>query len=291
MIVITAATGNIGSKLTEILLSKGKKLRVVGRDAKKLEKFKGAEPFAGNAANADEMTKAFTGAESVFMLIPPKYDAEDIRVHYKQVGEAYVQAVRNSGVKEIVFLSSIGAHTDKNNGPIAALHDQEQRLNALKDVKTLHLRPGYFMENLFWGIPVIKQSGINGSALKGNVPLNMIATRDIAQYAAVRLMTGIDRTTSQELLGERDVTLETATELIGKEIGKPDLKYVQFSYEDAEKAMIGMGMGKTTAKIMNEMNKGFNEGLVKPTERRTKDNTTLTSIEAFAKIFAEVYKH
>ncbi len=290
MIVITAATGNIGSKLTEILLSKGKKLRVVGRDAKKLEKFKGAEAFVGNAASATEMTKAFQGAESVFMLIPPKYDALDIRDHYKTVGEAYVQAIKDSGVKEVVFLSSIGAHMDKNNGPISGLHDQEVRLNGLKDVRTLHLRPGYFMENLFWGLALIKQNGINGSAMKGNVPLTMIATQDIAQVAAVRLMTGIDRTTTQELMGERDVTLEEATAAIGREIGKPDLKYVQFSYEDAEKAMLGMGMGKVTAQMMNEMNKGFNEGLIKPTERRMKDNTTLTSIEAFAKVFAEVYK-
>ena len=215
--------------------------------------------------------------------------APNARDYYNSVGKIYADAVLAAGVKEVIFLSSIGANLGEKNGPIAGLYDQEQRLNRLKGVNVLHLRPGYFMENLFWNIGLIKEKGMNGSPLRGNVPINMIATKDIAQFAAVNILTGVERTFTQELLGERDVSMEEATMAIGKAIGKPELKYVQFPYEDAEKAMIGMGMGKGTAALFNEMYKGFNDGVILPTERRTKQNTTTTSIEEFAKVFAQAY--
>ena len=293
MIVITAATGNIGSKLTEKLLSKGRKVRVIGRSAQKLEAFKkkGAETFVGDAASGSDMARAFKGAEAVFALVPPKYDEPDMTKHYDAVGEAYVSAIRQSGVKQVVFLSSVGAHMKDKNGPIAGLHRQEERLNKLSGVNVLHLRPGYFMENLFWSVPLIKQNGINGSSIRGDVAISMIATEDIAEAAAGHLVSGIKSGGARELLGERNVTLAEATAAIGKAIGKPDLKYIQFSYEDSEKAMLGMGMGATTAKLMNEMNRGFNEGLILPLEQRNKENTTRTSIESFAKVFANAYNN
>src|SRR3989344_4693497 len=94
-IVITAATGNIGSKLAEILLSKGKRISVIGRDAKKLEAFKmkGAEVFECNAEKASDMKRAFWGGSALFALIPPNYAATDPRAYQNKVGQAYADAI------------------------------------------------------------------------------------------------------------------------------------------------------------------------------------------------------
>ena len=73
MYVITGATGNTGSVIAEKLLAEGKKVRVVGRDPKRLERFteKGAESFAADATDGVALTKAFTGAKAVYAMIPP----------------------------------------------------------------------------------------------------------------------------------------------------------------------------------------------------------------------------
>ena len=59
MIVVTGATGRTGRAATEALLAKGEKVRVVGRDAKKLAPLVelGAEPFVGNVEDVVSMTK------------------------------------------------------------------------------------------------------------------------------------------------------------------------------------------------------------------------------------------
>jgi hypothetical protein len=93
-----------------------------------------------------------------------------------------------------------------------------------------------------------------------------------------------------ELLGERDLSLAEVAPILGRAIGKPDLKYVQFPYDAVENAMKQMGMSADTVSVMIEMYRGFNDGLIQPTEARSKRNTTLTSIEEFAKTFATVFQ-
>ena len=81
MYAITGATGNTGSVIAEKLLAKGEKVRVVGRDAKRLERFtqKGAEPFVvADEIEADTLTKAFSGANAVYAMIPPNISSPDV---------------------------------------------------------------------------------------------------------------------------------------------------------------------------------------------------------------------
>ena len=103
------------------------------------------------------------------------------------------------------------------------------------------------------------------------------------------MLKGFTGKSARELLGPRDVTMTQATTALGAAIGKPDLKYVQFPYADAEKAMIGMGLTADLAGLFIEMYRGFNEGVMAATEKRSAANTTPTDISQFAKVFAEIY--
>ncbi len=292
MIVITGATGNIGKPLAEMLLSKGQKVRVVGRSKERLKSLveKGADPFIGSVDDSSEMARAFSGAKAIFAMIPPDLTAKDTRAHQNNIGETLAKAIVQSGVKHVVNLSSVGAHLSEKVGPVTGLYDQEQRLNQLKEVHVLHLRPTYFMENLLWNVGLIKNMGINGTSLKGDLSIPMIATRDIAADAAERLLhLDFSGKSARELLGQREISMNEVTEIIGKTIHKPGLKYIQFPYEDAEKAMVGMGLSQDSAQGFNELSRAFNEGILKPTEKRTAKNSTPTSFEEFAKTFAAVY--
>lgn len=293
MYVITGATGNIGSKVADILLSKGEKVRVIGRNAAGLQRFvdKWAEAAVGNLKDSEFVTKAFTGATAVFSMIPPDYTAGNFRAYQNEIGAALATGIEKAGVRYVVSLSSQGAELSDGTGPIKGLHDQEERLNGLSGVNVLHLRPTYFMENLLWNVPLIIQRGIAGSPVRGDQKFAMIATRDIAAYLAERLVKrDFAGKVVRDLLGQRDLSLNEATSVFGRAIGLPDLKYVQFSPEEAAKGLTGMGFSEDMASLFIEMSYALNDGLFAVGRPRTPENTTPTSIEEFASTtFATVY--
>jgi uncharacterized protein YbjT (DUF2867 family) len=292
MYVITGSTGNIGSKIADSLLAKGEKVRVIGRSKEKLQRFvdKGAEAAVGDLKDGAFVSKAFNGATAVFTMIPPELAARDFRAYQNEIGENLVTAIATSGVQYVVNLSSQGADLSEGTGPILGLRDQEARLNDLSGVNVLNLRPTYFMENLLMNIPLISQKGIAGSAVRGDQRFAMIATRDIASYAAERLAKrDFAGKTVQDLLGQRDLSLNEATSIIGRAIGMPELKYVQFSYEDAANWLVEMGVGKDASRLFIEMSKALNDGLFAVNRPRTQDNTTPTSFEKFAETFAKYF--
>jgi uncharacterized protein YbjT (DUF2867 family) len=137
------------------------------------------------------------------------------------------------------------------------------------------------MENLLWSIDLIKSKGINGNAIRGDLKIPMIATRDIAAYAADRLVKrDFWGATVQDLPGPRDLSLIEATQIIGGKIDRPGLSYLMFPYDEAEKGMVAMGLSADMSRQYIEMNKAFNEGRIK-LETRTKEIKSTTSFEAF----------
>jgi uncharacterized protein YbjT (DUF2867 family) len=188
-------------------------------------------------------------------------------------------------------LSSFGAQAPAGTGPIAGLHSSEQKLNAISGLNVLHLRAGYFMENNLAAMGMIHTLGIFGHALLPDLKLPLIATRDIGDYAARRLLS-LDFSGKQtgELLGERDLPMNEATAILARGIGKPDLRYVQFPYEQVQQVLTQTGVLPKTAGQFIEMYKAMNEGVVAAQEPRSPENTTPTSFEKFVQdVFAPAY--
>jgi uncharacterized protein YbjT (DUF2867 family) len=293
-IVICGATGNIGSRIAAILLAAGEPVRVVGRERVRLGPLaaKGAEPWPGDMGDTTFLEKAFSGAGGAFILIPPGYESPDYRGYQEHVGASLVSALSKARVPRVVALSSVGAHLDKGTGPILGLHGLETRLHVLRDAEVMRLRPGYFMENHLWSIPLIRAHGVNGGAVRPDVPIPMVATEDIAK-AAARLFLE-DRITGggvRYLLGPRDLTLSEATRILGDAIGAPGLKYVQFAEEDVRKGMGEAGMSESSVEAMLEMERGFNEGTIRPTRERDAESATPTTLEDFAAtVFSRAYR-
>ena len=293
MIAITGATGNTGKPATESLLAMGESVRAIGRDAKKLEPLaqKGAEAFAGDSGDAAFLTKAFEGARAVFLLLPSDVAQPDIRAFQERLSDTYATAIAAARVPYAVTLSSIGAQHAEKTGPIVGLHNMEQKLNRIKGLNVLHLRPGSFMENLFMSIQPLRSMGVLPGGLPGDAPMPMIAAKDIGTYAAGRLAAqDFVGSSTQELHGQRDIAMKEAASIIGKAIGKPDLKYMQVPFMMLEPALVQTGLPKSTAALMIEMWKGGIAGLIAPQEPRTAKNTTPTTLESFAaEVFAPVY--
>jgi uncharacterized protein YbjT (DUF2867 family) len=289
MYVILGASGNTGSIIADSLLSKGNKVRVVGRDAGRLQRFvrQGGEAFTGDVSDAVALTKAFRGARAAYLLLPPITSRED----QERESDAIAKAVTESGLRYAVHLSSYGAHVPEGTGPVTGLHSSEQKLNAIGGLNVLHLRAAYFMENNLMAVSMIHEMGIFGHALQPDLKLPMMATRDVGDYAARRLL-DLDFSGKQtrELLGERDLSMAEATAIIGRGIGKPDLRYVQFPYDQVQQVLEQMGMSPKKAAVYIEMFTAINAGVLAAQEPRSRENTTPTSFEEFVQeIFAPAY--
>ena len=275
--------------VTDFLLSKGEKVRVVGRDPGRLQPFvrKGAETFTAGLSDATALTKAFSGARAAYLMLPPITSRED----QERESDAIAKAVKESGLRYAVHLSSYGAHAPQGTGPVVGLHSSEQKLNAIGGLNVLHLRPAYFMENNLAAIGMIHGMGMFGHPLLPDLKMPMIATRDVGDYAARRLL-DLDFSGKQthELLGERDISMAEATAVIARGIGKPDLRYVQFPYDQMQQALMQMGFSPRKAAVYIEMFKAINAGVLAPLEPRSPENSTPTSFEKFVQdVFAPAY--
>ena len=294
MYVILGASGNTGHVVAKNLLAGGQKVRVVGRNSAHLQPLaaEGAEIFIGDVTDATALTKAFYKADAAYVMIPPNPTSNDFRAYQDRVSDAIAAAIQNAGVKHAVSLSSFGAEKLSGTGPVAGLHDFEQKLNQINGANVLHLRAGYFMENTLPQVGAIRTLGKVIGPVSPNLKLPMIATRDIGAAAADALLRlAFQGKQTQELQGQRDLDYTEAAAIIGKAIGKPDLGYIQAPDNQIRAAMVQMGMSDNMAGLILEMAGALDNGHMRALERRTDGNTTPTKFETFvAESFVPAYQ-
>jgi uncharacterized protein YbjT (DUF2867 family) len=294
MYVVVGATGHTGNVVAEKLLANREKVRVVGRDERRLERFKqrGAEAFVGDVTDASAMVRAFSGAEAAYVMIPPNISSPSVLAYQQRVSEALAAALENNGVRHTVVLSSFGADKADKTGPVVGLHTLEKKLDAIPSLNVLFMRAGYFMENILPQVNVIPSVGSMAGPVRSDLALPMIATRDIGAFAAEALsrrdFQGKQR---RELLGARDVTYTQVARVVGAAIGKSDLTYKQLPAAPLKPALTQMGMSPNMADLLIEMAEALNSGHMRPLEPRSSQNTTPTTIEAFvAEVSAPAYR-
>ena len=294
MYVVTGATGHTGSVIAKRLIAEGKKVRAVARSTERLSSLMslGAEPFAADITNKEAVTSAFSGAEAAYVMIPPDLANPDYAAYQDKGIEAVASALEKGAPAHVVALSSFGADKPDKTGPIAGLHRMEERLKRISRLNALYVRAGYFMENTLPQAGVIQQMGATAGPLNPDLKIPMIATRDIATFAANELLHLEFRGhATQELLGQRDLTMTEATAAIGKAIGKPDLQYHQITYDQFRGFLMQMGASQRTADMMVEMAEAQNSGHIRALEARSQRNTTPTSYEQFvAEEFMPAYR-
>lgn len=294
MYVVMGATGHTGGVVAEKLLAAGKKVRVIGRDASRLEKFtqRGAEAVVADVTDSAAMSKAFAGASAVYAMIPPNPASPDGQASSARVSDAIASALKSNGIEHAVVLSSVGADKPDKTGPVVGIHQLEKKLQAIPSLNALFLRAGYFMENLLPQVGVIKSFGNMAGPVKADLPLPMIATRDIGAVAADALLAlNFQGKITRELLGTRDVTYNEASKVIGAAIDKPGLRYLQLPNMQLKPILVQMGMSPNMADLLLEMTDALNSGHMKALEPRSPQNTTPTAIETFAaEVFVPAYR-
>jgi len=290
MYVLLGANGNITSRAARTLLRQGKPVRVIGRNAAALAPLRelGAELAIGDAQQADFLTRTFAGATAVYAMIPSDYAAPDMRGSQTLFGTAIAAAIARGGVKHVVNLSSVGAELASGTGPIAGLHEQEQRLNALPGLHLLHLRPGYFMENHLHAAGAIAALGVYPSLERPDVPVPMIATADIAAVVVRELVAPGTRGVLH-LHAPQHYTFRQVATILGRAIGRPHLPYVQAEPAQGLSAMLEAGLSADAAECMAELARWMSKGTHAGTLPGAVE-VTPTTLEDFAPRFRAAYE-
>jgi len=292
--VITGAAGHISYALTQHLLKAGHSVTVAGRQQKNLQPLvdKGAKAAIGSLEDVSFLTKLFTGADAVYTMVPPNFGTADMKGFIEQIGKNYTEAIKASGVKYVVNLSSAGAHMPTGCGPVSGIYRVEQSFNTLSGVNIHHLRPSYFYQNLLANIGLIKHAGIIGgnfSIPDGKFPI--VDPSDIATVAADALLkldfTGV----SHQYIASDEVGTDKIAAVLGKAIGKPDLQWVRFSDEQALEGMLQAGLSQTVAENYVEMGQALDsDKMYEEYWKKQPAKLGKVKLEDFAKEFAIVYK-
>jgi uncharacterized protein YbjT (DUF2867 family) len=266
MIVITTPTGQIGrqvfDKILEEIPSGGEPIRVIARDPSRLDAHtrERVEVVAGSHDDIGVVTEAFTGADTVFWLVPPNFHAESVEAHYLSFTRPACEAIESQGVKRLVGVTSLGRGYEKDAGLLSAAFTMDELIERT-GVSHRELGMPFFMENLLNQIEALKSQGMFFMANSSDRPLSTVATRDIATVASGLLLD--DSWSGQEgvpVIGPDDLSPNEMAQVISEVLERP-IRFQQVGVEDYKATMVGYGASEAFAQGMANMTVAQNDGV------------------------------
>ncbi len=255
----------------------------------------GAVAATGSIEDAAFLASAFSGADAVYLMEPPPgpavmFDKDfDMIGHLNMLAHVFVQAVLKSGVKRVVHLSSIGAHTSTGTGILVFHYNVERILGTLPfDVSIATMRPVGFYYNLFAFIDTIKAQGAIVTNYGGDEIEPWVSPVDIASAVAEELVSGAGGRHVRYVASD-EVSPTQAAAILGAAIGKPDLAWVAIPDEQLLSGLKARGMNTQFATGYVEMNASRRGGVLYEDYHRHRPVLGRVKLTDFARDFAAAY--
>ncbi|KAB1230941.1 SDR family oxidoreductase [Chryseobacterium viscerum] len=298
-IVLTGSIGNIGKPLTKELIQKGHSVTVISSNEERVGSIRalGAKAAIGSMFDVDFLTETFTGADIVYLMetMEAAGDMFDKNIDFigeiNRIGQNYKTAVECSGVKKIIHLSSIGAHTDKGTGIIVFHYHVEQILRQLTDdVVIKFIRPVGIYFNMFSFINTIKNKGAIISNWGGDQKEPWVSPLDIADVVAEEIEKPF---TEREVryVASDEVSPNEITKALGESISKPDLEWKVISDEELLKNWLNIGFNEQVARGFVETQAAQGSGILYEDYYQHQPVLGKVKLVDFAKEFAAAYHH
>ncbi len=238
-ILVTGATGNVGSEVINQLQNTGHKIKAGVRDLQKAKNFgwQDVELVQFDYTNPESIEKAMSGVTKMFLVSPPVHAGND-ELLFRAIDTA-----KNNGVKHIVDLSAMNAEKSENT-----LRNIELRLINSGVTYTI-LRPNWFMQNFATMLheSIMQQNGVYLPA--GEAKTSFIDIRDIAAIAGKALTEPGHENKEYTLTGADSLTHHEVVDIIGKVSGK-SLSYTALEENTAREMMLGAGWPESSVEGM-----------------------------------------
>ena len=294
-ITITGSLGHIGKPLAQELVQKGHSVTVISSNPEKQKEIEemGATAAIGSLEDVDFIASSFANAEMVYSMVPPAnyFDHTlDLLGYYRRLGNNYAQAIKQSGVKRIINLSSIGAHLAEGNGILQGTYHVESLLNELpSDVSITHIRPTEFYYNLLPQVHSAKNNGFIASNIGNEVVNSWVSPMDIANAIAEEITNPFIGRKVRYVASE-EITYRELIKILGNAIGNSDLKWLTITDEQMKEGLVSIGMNPAIAVELTEMYAAINSGLLYEDYNLHKPaNIGKVKVNDFAKDFANAY--
>lgn len=293
-IVLTGSLGNIGKPLTQELVQKGHSVTVISSNAERQKTIEalGAKAAIGSMFDANFLAITFKGADIVYLMetMEAVGDMFDNTVDFigdiTQIGVNYKQAVEQSGVKKIVHLSSIGAHTDKGIGILLFHYNVESLLRQISDdVSIKFIRPVGFYINMFSFVQTIKYKGAIISNYGGDKKEPWVSPLDIANVIAEEMDKPFAGRTVRYVASDY-VSPNEISKALGNAIGKPDLEWKVISDEELLINWLDIGFNEQVAKGFIELQANMGTGVLYEDFYQHQPTFGKVKLADFAKDFA-----
>lgn len=291
--IITGSIGNISKPVVKKIKKAGHEVIVVTSNQDRVKQIEelGASAAVGSVEDAAFISQAFSGADAVYLMIPPNWALTGEWLEYqKKVADNYVEALKKAKVKNVVMLSSIGAHLREGTGPVNGLGYLEEKLLQLKEVNVKMLRPSYFFYNLNSMIGMIKHMNIMGSNFgSSEEKLVMVHTDDIAEAAAQELLGLSFKGHSVRYVASDERHPNEIAEILSKAVGKPGTPWIEFTDEQALQGMLQNNLPQNIADGYVELGASLRTGKMQEDYWKNRPELGKIKLEDFVKEFVGAY--
>lgn len=281
-IVVTTPTGNVGSRVLQLLVQAGIRPVALLRDPARLDPrwHDRVETVTADQTDADAVRGATRGADRLFWVNPPAPPDADPLEHQARAAEAVAGAVTANRIGFTVFQSSVGAELRHGAGDIDGLGRTEAALDAT-GADVLHLRCAFFFTNLLMQAADL-QEGRLPTPWPLTEPLAWVDPRDVGDVAAARLLAGPaeGRRRVQAVHGPEDLSFGDAAEVLGGALGHP-VEAVRISGDEFRAGLRAVGLSPAHVEAVAGMSEGLSGGFV-PDDPRDPTTTTPTTLAAWA---------
>jgi len=255
-IVVTGATGQLGRLTVEALLRHGvpsSRVIATGRDTTGLKDLaeRGVVVRRADFADPDSLAAAFDGADAL-LLISASFPVDERLAHHRRAVDAALAA----GVSLVAYTSMVNADTATTI--LAGTHRATEEYLREREVPSVLLRNGWYLENYTASLPSILQNGtVVGAAGGGRV--SAASRADYAEAAAVVLTTEGHAGAVYELGGDEAFTLAELATTIATATGKP-ITYTDLPEDELREALTAAGLPLDVANAVADSDVGLGRG-------------------------------
>jgi NAD(P)H dehydrogenase (quinone) len=240
-IVVTAATGHLGTLVIDELLQRVPAAEVVAvaRNAQKAAPIadRGVEVRIADYNDPDALGKAFGAGDTVLLI-------SGLEANRREQHRSIIAAARAAGVARIAYTSALGG--PEADFDLAADHIATEQAILDSGLPYTFLRNGWYNEVYTDQIPVQLENGVVGSAGDGRIAA--AARRDFAAAAAVVLTGEGHAKQAYELNGDTAFTLTEYAAELSKQSGK-NVAYTNLSPAEHAQVLIGAGLPEPVAQL------------------------------------------